>query len=753
MKHFYGADINAIKAEYLLKATPFHKSTRINFDKKLTESIFFENLFVDRMPKIEDSETKKSNDIFDSQINDVLRNLNNPYAKVDLLHIYGYGGCGKTTFLRNLLRVNYNFDCNKDHIIDFEGCKKIIDAYTETLPKMVIANINNLDLLLELLAKINTKRFEKSLPQIKAFLNHITFEYGQKRINVKEDVDKAMPLLLEGNNPHLSLYNVVVIDFFFTIINGLKNNFDNTTIPINLVLDNVDSVENIDEEYLFLDVIKEFINDCNFFIGHNIDNTKTIKGYPISDLILKIKINCFLTTRIATAHKFKDIAPDMEKIYGWNSIEMPENYYNHCNIIKHRINYYERQELNNSSERMKELLQIREFSDAVFNATKFRKLFNNNIRFIIDTICVIIQKYANTGLISECCELSNKQDEFGGLAEGINGVIYSLLFNYFKENDVYNSKLHLTDCQLDGKVSLSRIILTIIREHNWSCNLNDIFVMLIPLFDENEICEVLFSLCKLNRDVWRRLIIISSPCPQSAGDLKELAKEFKRGNIDNCLECKINLCSSGNAYIEDIIPHFEFMLSRHKYEYRYDTNINYQPLFSKTSELIISDTSGLNQYLFERKIDWVYNDVKDCCINCSGFSDKIINFLSTEQPISKNEYLNNTYFNYHPVNSDGYPEMRQSYESRLIFRHIGYIEHYRQYLLKKHKEKTTYCKDINERLVVRIKMYLDLYYDEKHCYQNIAQTEAAKILSSRIEEIEKSQYTNFTTKIEAKRIT
>ena len=40
MKHFYGADINAIKAEYLLKATPFHKSTRINFDKKLTESIF-----------------------------------------------------------------------------------------------------------------------------------------------------------------------------------------------------------------------------------------------------------------------------------------------------------------------------------------------------------------------------------------------------------------------------------------------------------------------------------------------------------------------------------------------------------------------------------------------------------------------------------------------------------------------------------------------------------------------------------------
>ena len=504
---------------------------------------------------------------------------------------------------------------------------------------------------------------------------------------------------------------------------------------------------------MFLEVIRTFINDCNFFIGYNIDNDRYINGLKISDIVSRFKISYFLTTRLATAQKFKELAPDMEKIYGWHSLAMPENYFNHSNIITNRISYYLNEEIGNECERIQELKNIYNFSRTVLTASKFRKLFNNNIRFIIDTICILIKKYGLTGLITECCELAQKQDGFYGMNEGATGMVYSLLFNYFKENDIYSNKLHLTECQLDGKVSLSRIILTIIREQNRHCTLNDIFNLLTPVFEVAEICDVLFSLCELNRDVWRRLITISSPCPKNAAELKELALQYEQGIFDKCIQCEITLCSSGNAYIEDIVPHFEFMLSRHKSEYRYETNNNYHPLYSNSSEMIIGDNNSNCKYLFERKIDWVYDDVKDCSKNCSSFSDKLVEHISSLQPLTKEEFLCNTYFNYHPINSEGYSEMRQSYESRLIFRHIGYIEHYRQYLLKKHRNNNICCVDINKRLVTRIKNYLLLYFDKENCYQNAVQTEAAYILKQRIDDIVKSDFHDLITRIEVRDIT
>ena len=53
---------------------------------------------------------------------------------------------------------------------------------------------------------------------------------------------------------------------------------------------------------------------------------------------------------------------------------------------------------------------------------------------------------------------------------------------------------------------------------------------------------------------------------------------------------------------------------------------------------------------------------------------------------------------------DGTARFKQSYESRLIFSHIGYIERYRRYLLKKHsKGNEEYLMDVNERIINFIK--------------------------------------------------
>ena len=222
MAHFYGSDINVIKSEYLLKATPFHKSTKINFDKHLTEDVFFNCLMSERDTGNEDLETKKINDAFDAKINDVLENQRNPFAKVDLLHIYGYGGCGKTTLIRYLLYRNYNYTEYKHHIIDFEGCEKVIDAYKEILPKTVMLNIKNIDLMFSLMENFNTRRFEKCIHLVDKFLIEIKETYKKGKIKSVEDIYEILSAIINDTiDASLNLYFVVVLDFFFCLLERL----------------------------------------------------------------------------------------------------------------------------------------------------------------------------------------------------------------------------------------------------------------------------------------------------------------------------------------------------------------------------------------------------------------------------------------------------------------------------------------------------------------------------------------------------
>lgn len=127
-----------------------------------------------------------------------------------------------------------------------------------------------------------------------------------------------------------------------------------------------------------------------------------------------------------------------------------------------------------------------------------------------------------------------------------------------------------------------------------------------------------------------------------------------------------------------------------------------------------------------------------------AFADKI----QKHYHITRGEYINSTYYNYHPVSWD-HVGPKQSYESRLIFRHVGYIEKYRCYLLNTQKELPVVQRaDINRRLVSWIVKYLKLYMNPYKCYQTEGQTRAAESLLALAKKISDSQFTDFTTRIE-----
>ncbi len=744
MYKFYGTDIEKISEEFLLKATPFVKDTRINFMHKLTPEIFFENLYTGRITDA-DTEINKENLRFECDINNALTCFENKFAKVDLIHIAGYGGCGKTTFLRYLLWNLGLVNETNDIVIDFEGEKKIDEPLVHWVATMFSENTNDVLKYFNRLLKneiFNLNRF-RDVDKIGTLLIDIEELIVQgENVNREEIKSKIYKQQEMFSSYEKYCYNLMLMGFLLQIYKYINEDYKK---PIVIAFDNVDSISDLEEEKTLVLALKEFINDCNFFFGMNVENEKIYENQVLSDIIARTKFIFFLTTRMITIKRYLELEPDLENVYGWVSLKMPEHYYNHRAIINKRATYYKNMEEGKNGERIQALINIKNFANIVYRNYNFKRLFNGNIRFCLETLCKINRTYSATSLIKESMQMYEMKSDCHEVLDGASGIVLGMLFNYFKDNGVYSEKLHLSECRCDYRISLSRIILTVIREKGGSCSLLEIFKLLTPFFGAEDICNVVWDLSEESRECWRRLITFNLLFPQNPKELQKQAKLFLVGNVDIEQYTELNLCIAGLAYMDCMVPHFEFMLSRHKYTVDNVQNENYQPLFCRNSEdRIQSDDPGI-RYRFERKIDWVYEAVADCCVNSTHFAKKVMD----EFHLSREEFVNNTYFNYHATNRDGTAGARRSYESRLIFSHIGYIERYRRYLLFKNRSKLSpYLREINEKLVVRIKRYLDLYCDSERCFHTPEQDEATKELYDYINIISKTNYFDFSTKIE-----
>lgn len=752
MKFFY-ENIKENACEHLLKATPYTKETRDNFDGNLKKDIFFSHIYTERSCNPDFS---AENDLFDKKIEQALGDLNNMYGKVSMIHIAGYGGCGKTTFVHHLLWTLRDKIGVYD-VIDYEGCTAATEPFINRAARLIheFYNINELLVYFEKIASrelYDVNRFRDQLPLLKEFTIRI-----REMINREETVESSYKVLLEvfeedyltkskeltiGKKNFLSF--LLFLEFILLLFDRFSEQDD--SVPMILVIDNADNLGNLAEEAILLPIIREFENNCNYFFGWNLQNDFSFKGKKVCDVIKRTKLTMFFTTRIATMHRYESTEPDWEKINGWTSLKFPKHYYDHKEIINHRIRYYLSIE-NPDSNIAKQLTLVRQLTDIAYRNYNFMRLFNGSIRVCVERICSIIESI-HSSQIKELINLYNVCDDNFDAIEGCNGYFLYLILSVFKAEHIYQEKLNLSPCRRDGKVSLSRMVLTILREKGDRCSLLDMLKLLTPFgFDARLICTQVWNLCEISREnAWRRLLVFDVIVPANIEELYQQAVIFENGDSDQSHYSELIICSAGQAYMEFVLPHFEFMLSRHDLGVETYSQSKYHPLFSDSSEEKIEKRSSDKLiYNFERKIDWVYSDVKDCCYNSMTFADKVMKLFH----INRGEYIKNTFYNYHSSGWGNEVGPKQSYESRLIFRHVGYIEKYRCYLLeKKQGAPLSELADINRRLVERIVKYLKLYQDQFKCCQTEGQNIAAIELLKLAEIIKKSEYLDFDIRIE-----
>ncbi len=741
------------ECEHLLQATPYTKEPRNRFDNNLTKRIFFENLYTERSRR---SEFSAENDLFDNRIEQIKKDLNNKFSKVSMIHIAGYAGCGKTTYIHHLL-WSLRDEIGIYDVIDFESCKRASEPFIYRLARLFQKKYDIYELLdyfekIDSRALYNVNRFHEQLPMLKKFADRVKIMLAEKN-EVIEDTYRILLELFEDGylNTQTDLRAarrefvsfLLFLEFVLLLFDRFREARDNS---IFLVIDNADSLSNLSEESLLLEAIKEFENDCNYFFAWNMENDGIFKGKKVSDVLKNTKLCMFFTTRIATIKKYESLEPDWEKLDGWVSIRFPAHYYDHKEIMDHRIEYYLSLE-DSASPVAKDLQLVKKLAEVAYHNYNFMRLFNGNYRVCVDKICSILHM-AQRSQVQELFRLYAERSENPDAIEGANGYFLSMILTVFKDDGVYSDVLNLSPCRKDGTISLSRIIMTILREKGDRCSLLDLMELLTPIgYNALQICIQSWNLSEVSRNHgWRRLLLFDVIVPSSLEDLKKQATRYeKKGDRNVANYSELVICTAGQAYMEFVVPHFEFMLSRHQLGVGTSARSRYQPLFAGSSEQSFIGDNGKVLYRFDKKIEWVYKDVKDCCYNSVTFADQVRKHFQ----ITRREYISSTYYNYHPVDWDHEAGPKQSYESRLVFRHVGYIEKYRCYLLRKKEDLPFELRvDINRRLVEWIVKYLELYKDSYKCYQTETQNAAANALLELTRTIRRSQFTDFTTRIE-----
>ena len=740
MKKFY-QDINNIRCEYLLKATPYSKENTVNFGEDLDKETFFSCLYSERDKRNGNIE----NDLFDNKVATAMQDLGNEFAKVSILHISGYAGCGKTTYLHHLL-WKMRGDIGRYDVIDYEGSLRAIDPFVERTA-FLLGEYYDLDIVCDFIDAIIEEnlfvsvRFRNLFPFLREFRDML--KYCSKGQDSDKDSLYNLIYAFENHfkNQGVFLRFLFIIDFFLLLLDRFLKERNS---PMVLVIDNSDSMSDLSEEQTLLPTMMDFSKDCNYFFVSNHKRNTVFLDKTVAQVCKSTKLQIIFTTRIATERRYETVYPDLETYTAWTSIKLPENYYNHKDVITKRINFYLSQEKVEGAV-SKKLKQIKKLTNVAYHNSHFMKLFNGSMRVCVERLCSVIEDYPNE-IVQEVINLYDQASGGSEAYEGAVGFFLALILDSFKHAGVYHSKLDLCPCRKDGTVTLSRIILTILREKGGRCSLLDMFQILTPLgFSSEEIATTIWNLCEEKREIWRRLLLFEMHVPTKAQKFINQATLFDHGNRDVEAYSELVMCTAGNAYLEFVLPHFEFMQSRH------DMNgsiidLKYQPLYADSSEELVKTKEGL-QYRFELKIKRMFDDVSDCCYNSSFFAYRVMDYRG----YSREEYLNQSFFNYHSIGWDGGPSPKQSYESRLIFRHITYIEKYRRFLLSKHFKDSKETKvDISKRLIGLIKNYLLLYQNRDIVFQTPYQDKAATELLEIIKNIEKSQYTDYTTKIETK---
>lgn len=629
-----------------------------------------------------------------------------------VVFIEGYAGCGKSTFVQDLLskQLNtynydysyYNYDIGAYY--DNKKAHRIVAAIRECFIQQLIKCINkNKERILEkfkaLISQYEIRYLDTEMKLFNDFVNKRTFKDAVIYLKNSKNENNFRSVMHELMKD-FSCEQMLSLDYIFRIAEYIVRE-DHTISTIYVCYDNMDSIENFDELAIFDNTLVSLRKNIDDYIN---ETSKNFEGIPVPRFVIiatyrKItagKVNLFMHSE-----RMDDFSEYNQYIQNIDA----SHFYSYHEIIESRRKYfldYTRRRKLDATDILSKLKTANILTETEFVHNKYAGLWNNNYRTCSSILHRIFKSYYDESV--KCGAFIDKKidgyDIENSAYYGASAIFLSLVCKVFNSGGLWGNE-HMSLITLNVKndekpacelTSLSRLILMYIAnktDHtgkNQPVSTLELFKEFGDLFSADIICRTLSNMLARDKtDTWRRPIYYHRNAINDNENIEvALRNQWDASRMINKQATypytELLLCECGSAYIERLMSEFEFFANR---------------LSNKNCSIyLLSNVSDIS-----RTIEDVYNAVENCCKDmvkfCEIYMEKkgISNFADyVRLPI-------------HPRTNNGNPQL---HTERIIFSHISYINNCRMYHLDQ-VHSMNEKKALNNMFVEYIQKYLGLY--------------------------------------------
>ena len=681
-----------------------------------------------------------------------------------IVFLVGYAGCGKTVYISKFFFSNFKSNCSFNNI-DFNKTANSGQDIVDIL-------VNNFSIMMSEDLEVNHSCYEKFSMFVNDFESAITetidskgsitqvfvgdesffsINYPGKVITKRMIHEKLKLICMNISNMGLGLSPAY---HFLLTLNCLwrtykyiesKKVIEDTSL-LYLAFDNLDNIKDSETVHEFVARLITLKNKFDEFL-HEL----------YKSLSIQMSFQFIVSARMISFGKIRGylgevLADESDKVYG-EAIFMSD-YFKLDHIINNRVKFINScirydVPLFNDEERNR-ATNIYELSKTEFAIKTLKKLYNFNYRKSIELINDICE-YTNDINLSNCLKLENDGGGDNHNYHGASSYLLRLIFNYLQKDGFFNSfRLteidkpkptvdSLANIQQESSYDLTspaRIILTFLEnQQDHESRLNLIFDEFFGIYDPDEIVAIICDLLT-KRKTWRRVVYTSYIKLEDKDETinDQLIKQTENYKLARSINYRtsdehfaiIGITPAGEVFNDIISTYYEFYSMR--------INRGYLPLYDERNLRRVND--GNNSFSFQIIVESVLESVKGYINRLEEYNRRIMQV----KKYTLERYLKSDFVGFTDITN-----VKQFHEEKLIFRHILYLDDFRNFLVKSNNLNDDEKKELNQILIKYITEYIDLFdYNE---FLSTYRNNVKKNLRKSIEDITNSEFTDIDTRL------
>ena len=737
-----------VRVHHFLESTPYSTDPKFRI---IDEALFFEHFFSDS------EQAREAKEEFEEPANQ--------YKQIALC--LGYKGCGKSTFTHWLVKdkdtVVFDFD---EYIKDRETIQvNIIRELTKMILSDYTGGAKVLNTFLDIFCSDqgNNQAITTEFPdsQIFSFFD-MCMDFVTATFN-KEPDNQAIAALLKG----FELQELLTVLVYWQIA---RKTVDKSLSQRTYILfDNLDVVRSSEELDKFLMSFAELVNNVIWAMRENIwyeewgeiiESNSEVFGNFVFFFSLRETTYSKISTHVRSrVFKRPDLFYfDVSTMFQRNKFVIQRRTFLADNADKLKTESGKR--LLTGVDRIYDLLEDTYFWKNVF------PFFNNDYRTIIDALVTATEHWDGFEKALDLLQTSGSVEQYVTLRYGGRCAFLRKIYDVFAqppqeyfmriesrrfgiEQDADGKKVnmslaHLLLCYLYDEVDAEDLRKDEYRLDKRSVPLGELFAYFERFARLEDVVNVLYEMYLLRgSDYWSHPVTFDNLGSTPREDLTEFLSKYRNGRTGRDVnEPKIRISCTGRLCLKDLFVRFEYFAARSQ------KGPETKPLFLCTEKIE-------NEYEFTPLINAVYREVKTCYSEFETYYNEVVigklNMSLQRYLKSKLSYKARRYKAGKAYVYEG-DHTQVLHSEQVVFSCFGYLEFFRNYFLSTISdldEKTL----ANELLVQSSVRFLALIKDAID--EDKVVSDSAKITISElygyIGLIEKSEYTDFTTRIETRK--